>query len=172
MQTRPFHVCLVCSSCPSVRDFACSFLQISPHGEHPCCLANGSHYQAHSGLSPPSYCPCRANIKIGGFFPPIFAAAYTTLSRVHSLLVLPSNSILYTTKLLPSTWTSKQQFLQKNFFLLIIPSFEPQNGHCILSLHPIGCTRIFMPKPILIPVYYYTTIAKIMPHFYFVREKE
>ena len=63
MQTRPFHVCLVCSSCPSVRDFACSFLQISPHGEHPCCLANGSHYQAHSGLSPPSYCPCRANIK-------------------------------------------------------------------------------------------------------------
>lgn len=66
MQTRPFHVCLVCSSCPSVRDFACSFLQISPHGEHPCCLANGSHYQAHSGLSPPSYCPCRANIKKAG----------------------------------------------------------------------------------------------------------
>jgi len=62
MQTRPFHVCLLCSFCSSVRDFAFSFLQIPPHGGHPCCLANGSHYQAHSRLSPPSYCPCRANI--------------------------------------------------------------------------------------------------------------
>jgi len=25
-------------------------------------LASGSHYQAHSGLSPPSYRPCRAHI--------------------------------------------------------------------------------------------------------------
>jgi hypothetical protein len=27
----------------------------------PLPLANGSYYQAHSGLSPPSYCTCRAN---------------------------------------------------------------------------------------------------------------
>ena len=27
----------------------------------PLPLANGSHCQAHSGLSPPSYCPCRAH---------------------------------------------------------------------------------------------------------------
>jgi len=26
-------------------------------------LASGSHYQAHSGLSPPSYRPCRAHIE-------------------------------------------------------------------------------------------------------------
>jgi hypothetical protein len=32
----------VCSSCPSDRDFAYSFLQIPPHDGHPCCSANGS----------------------------------------------------------------------------------------------------------------------------------
>ena len=29
----------------------------------PLLSANGSHCQAHSGLSPPSYCPCRAHEK-------------------------------------------------------------------------------------------------------------
>ena len=29
----------VCSSCPSDRDFAYSFLQIPPHDGHPCCSA-------------------------------------------------------------------------------------------------------------------------------------
>ncbi|MFY9415320.1 MAG: hypothetical protein WAP27_11320, partial [Tepidanaerobacteraceae bacterium] len=29
----------------------------------PLPSASGSHYQAHSGLSPPSYRPCRAHIK-------------------------------------------------------------------------------------------------------------
>ena len=53
----------VYSFCSSMRDFACSFFQIPRHQGHPCCSANGSHYQAHSGLSPPSYCPCRANNK-------------------------------------------------------------------------------------------------------------
>lgn len=51
----------ICSFCSSMRDFAFSFLQIPHRQGHPCCSANGSHYQAHSGLSPPSYCPCRAN---------------------------------------------------------------------------------------------------------------
>ncbi|WP_207644247.1 hypothetical protein, partial [Thermotalea metallivorans] len=32
----------------------------------PLPLANGSHCQAHSGLSPPSYCPCRAHMKEAG----------------------------------------------------------------------------------------------------------
>jgi len=31
----------------------------------PLLSANGSHCQAHSGLSPPSYCPCRAHPKTG-----------------------------------------------------------------------------------------------------------
>ena len=63
MQTRPLQICLICGFCSSMQDFAYSFLQIPPHDGHPCCSANGSHYQAHSGLSPPSYCPYRANIK-------------------------------------------------------------------------------------------------------------
>ncbi|MGB4469037.1 MAG: hypothetical protein WBI37_00140, partial [Tepidanaerobacteraceae bacterium] len=29
----------------------------------PLPSASGSHYQVHSGLSPPSYRPCRAHIK-------------------------------------------------------------------------------------------------------------
>ena len=32
----------------------------SPHGGHPCRSTNTSYYQACSGLSPPSYCPCWA----------------------------------------------------------------------------------------------------------------
>jgi hypothetical protein len=47
----------------------------------PLPLASGSHYQAHSGLSPPSYRPCRAHIKISGkliniFFPTHFLPAF------------------------------------------------------------------------------------------------
>ena len=44
----------------SARNFARGFLQIPPLGGHPCRSANISYYQACSGLSPPSYCPCRA----------------------------------------------------------------------------------------------------------------
>lgn len=36
MQTRPFQVSLICSSCPSDRDFASGFLQIPLHNGHPC----------------------------------------------------------------------------------------------------------------------------------------
>ncbi|SFE74952.1 hypothetical protein SAMN04324257_02728 [Thermoanaerobacter thermohydrosulfuricus] len=62
MQTHPPQFSLLSGSCSSDRDFACRFLQIPPHDGHPCGSASGSHYQAHSGLSPPSYRPCRAHI--------------------------------------------------------------------------------------------------------------
>ncbi|SDG32786.1 hypothetical protein SAMN04244560_02158 [Thermoanaerobacter thermohydrosulfuricus] len=63
MQTHPPQFSLLSGSCSSDRDFACRFLQIPPHDGHPCGSASGSHYQAHSGLSPPSYRPCRAHNK-------------------------------------------------------------------------------------------------------------
>ena len=46
---------LLCDSCSSGQCFACGFLQISPHGEHPCRSANRSPCRADSGLSPPSH---------------------------------------------------------------------------------------------------------------------
>ncbi len=90
--------------CSSVQDFAFSFLQIPPHDGHPCCSANCSHYQAHSGLSPPSYCPCRANKKKGSsqLPEPLKSLAYPTLihemrhlapiGALHHLKPLTSNS--------------------------------------------------------------------------------
>jgi len=36
MQTRPPLFSLACGSCSSSRDFALGFLQIPPHGGHPC----------------------------------------------------------------------------------------------------------------------------------------
>ena len=62
MQTHPPQFSLLSGFYSSDRDFACRFLQIPPHDGHPCGSASGSHYQAHSGLSPPSYRPCRAHI--------------------------------------------------------------------------------------------------------------
>ena len=44
----------VCGSCSSGQRFACGFLQIPPHGGHPCRPANSSHCRACRGLSPPS----------------------------------------------------------------------------------------------------------------------
>ena len=35
-QTHPATISLICSFCPSDRDIAASFLQIPPHGGHPC----------------------------------------------------------------------------------------------------------------------------------------
>ena len=53
---------LICGFCPSGQRFAYSFLQISPHGEHPCCSAMCFVVAyAHSGLSPVRVRPCRAN---------------------------------------------------------------------------------------------------------------
>ena len=46
---------LVCDFCSSGQCFACSFLQIPPRDEHPCCSANRSPCRADSGLSPPSH---------------------------------------------------------------------------------------------------------------------
>ena len=37
--------CLVCDFCSSGRKFACGFLQIPPHGGHPCRSASGSRHQ-------------------------------------------------------------------------------------------------------------------------------
>ena len=47
---------LVSASCSSGQRFACGFLQISPHGEHPCRPANSSPCRASRGLTPPSGC--------------------------------------------------------------------------------------------------------------------
>src|ERR1035437_8649125 len=41
----PRYDCLICDSCSSGRDFACSFLQIPPRNGHPCRSAIGSHHQ-------------------------------------------------------------------------------------------------------------------------------
>ena len=41
---------LVCDFCPSDQEFAYSFIQISPHSEHPCFRLYPSHYRADSGL--------------------------------------------------------------------------------------------------------------------------
>ena len=50
------HVRLLYDFCSSGQRFACGFLQISPHGEHPCRPANSSPCRVCSGLSPPSEC--------------------------------------------------------------------------------------------------------------------
>ncbi len=46
---------LICDSCSSGQCFAYSFLQILPHGRHPCRSANRSPCRAGRGLSPPSH---------------------------------------------------------------------------------------------------------------------
>jgi len=56
MQVRPPYFGLKYDFCASVRDFAFSFIQIPPHGEHPCCSADSSCWQARGRLSAPSYC--------------------------------------------------------------------------------------------------------------------
>src|SRR5208337_822322 len=50
------HVRLVCDFCSSGQHFASGFLQIPPHGGHPCRSANSSPCRACRGLSPPSRC--------------------------------------------------------------------------------------------------------------------
>src|SRR5690606_41582306 len=43
---------LICSFCPSDREFACGFLQIPPHGGHPCLRLTLPTVMACSGLAP------------------------------------------------------------------------------------------------------------------------
>ena len=45
---------LVYGFCSSGQCFAFGFLQIPPHGGHPCRSASGSPCRAHRGLAPPS----------------------------------------------------------------------------------------------------------------------
>ena len=47
--------CLICGSCLSGRDFACSFLQIQDYSRHPCCSANVPTTRVRRGLTPPSH---------------------------------------------------------------------------------------------------------------------
>src|SRR5690625_2972691 len=47
---------LVCAFCSSGQRFACGFLQIPPHGGHPCRPANSSPCRVCRGLTPPSEC--------------------------------------------------------------------------------------------------------------------
>jgi len=56
--------CLICSFCSSGQCFACSFLQIPPHGRHPCCPANCSPCRASRGLSPPSHPTATTAVKL------------------------------------------------------------------------------------------------------------
>ena len=71
---------LICGFCPSGQRFAYSFLQISPHGEHPCCSAMCFVVAyAHSGLSPVRARPWRANKKHGDTSPiPPYLQGQTT----------------------------------------------------------------------------------------------
>jgi len=50
------HDRLLCDSYSSGQRFACGFLQIPPHGEHPCRPANSSPCRVCRGLAPPSEC--------------------------------------------------------------------------------------------------------------------
>ena len=53
---------LICGSCSSGQGFAYSFLQIPPHGRHPCCSAMYFVVAyVYSGLSPVRARPWRAN---------------------------------------------------------------------------------------------------------------
>ncbi len=55
---------LICGSCPSGQRFAYSFLQIPPHGGHPCCSAMRFVVAyVRSGLSPVRARPWRAYIQ-------------------------------------------------------------------------------------------------------------
>ena len=66
LRPRPLCPTFVCDFSSSARNFAYGFLQITSRGGHPCRSANTSYYQACSGLSPPSYCPCRAHHRVEG----------------------------------------------------------------------------------------------------------
>src|SRR6185295_16942099 len=46
--------CLICDFCSSGQRFACGFLQIPPHGGHPCRSANDSPCRVRRRLSLPS----------------------------------------------------------------------------------------------------------------------
>ena len=50
------HARLICDFCSSGQRFACGFLQIPPHGGHPCRPANDSPCRVRRELSPPSGC--------------------------------------------------------------------------------------------------------------------
>lgn len=54
---------LLATSCPSVRCFVSSFLQIPPRDRHLCLRLVIPTPMAHSELSPSSYCLCRAHTK-------------------------------------------------------------------------------------------------------------
>ena len=66
---------LVCGSCSSGQCFACGFLQIPPHGGHPCRLANRSPCRAGRGLDfdelrrvpPPSHPTATTAVEIAQF---------------------------------------------------------------------------------------------------------
>ena len=62
---------LICGSCPSGQRFAYSFLQIPPHGGHPCCSAMRFVVAyVRSGLSPVRARPWRAYIRGSGAITP------------------------------------------------------------------------------------------------------
>jgi hypothetical protein len=54
---------LIYDFCSSGQCFAFSFLQISPHDEHPCRSANYSPCRANSGLSPPSHLTATTRVR-------------------------------------------------------------------------------------------------------------
>ena len=63
LETRPFQVCLLCSSCSSDRGFALGFLQTPSHDGCHCPPADSSYRLACSGcgLSPPCCIACQAH---------------------------------------------------------------------------------------------------------------
>ena len=69
------HDRLICDFCSSGQCFACGFLQIPPHGGHPCRLANRSPCRAGRGLDfdelrrvpPPSHPTATTAVEIAQF---------------------------------------------------------------------------------------------------------
>lgn len=65
LPSRPASHRLVCDSCASDREFACSFLQILSHPRHPCCLARSSCHQGlHRDSHPTSYFLARFRLPV------------------------------------------------------------------------------------------------------------
>ena len=82
---------LICGFCPSGQGFAFSFLQISPHGGHPCCSAMYFVVAyVYSGLSPVRARPWRANQKKRGSSkegPRLYSVQLSILLIVGTILV-------------------------------------------------------------------------------------
>jgi len=80
---------LIYDFCSSGQCFAFSFLQISPHGEHPCRSANYSPCRANSGLSPPNHLTATTRIRTA---PRIGATRHTWRTKKKTAMIAAFNT--------------------------------------------------------------------------------